>query len=183
MIWASWLCVRPRAERARCRASPPTRVGTAQPKPPTGSQSRAGRASPSTRPARRSHRPADPRRPHLERASSSRGKHLDEPMVLVDPRVKDLVDLGLETGETREQLPPGRGRGRSTRGGTGPFLLQDGLEQVLAHEGHDHGRQGGVVYHGCSSCQRSGVPSSGNGLLGLRAFVKLRKRPDRCGHG
>ncbi len=56
-------------------------------------------------------------------------------MVLVDPRVKDLVDLGLETGETREQLPPGRGRGRSTGGGTGPFLLQDGLEQVLAHEG------------------------------------------------
>ena len=30
---------------------------------------------------------------------------------------------------------------------------------------------------------RSGVPSSGNGLLGLRAFVKLRKRPDRCGRG
>ena len=51
---------------------------------------------------------------------------------------------------------------------------QDGLEQVLAHEGHDHGRQGGVAYHGCSSCQRSVVPSSGNGLLGLRAFVKLR---------
>jgi len=94
--------------------------------------------------------------------------------VLVDPRVKDLVDLGLETGETREQLPPGRGRGRPTRGGTGPFLRQDGLEQVLAHEGHDHGRQGGVVHHVCSSCQRSGVPSSGNGLLGLRAFVKLR---------
>jgi len=115
---------------------------------------RAGpaRASPSTRPARRSYRPADPRRPHLERASShSRGKHLDEPMGLVDPRVKDLVDLGLETGETRELLPPGRGRGRSTRGGTGPFLRQDGLEQVLAHEGHDHRRQGGVVYHGCSS--------------------------------
>jgi len=104
-------------------------------------------------------------------------------MVLVDPRVKDLVDLGLETGETRELLPPGRGRGRSTRGGTGPFLRQGGLEQVLAHEGHDHGRQGGVVYHGCSSCQRLGVPSSGNGLRGLRAFMKLRKRPDRCGRG
>jgi len=31
MIRASWLCVRPRAERARCSASPSTRVGTAQP--------------------------------------------------------------------------------------------------------------------------------------------------------